>query len=53
MENLILKEGKVQNTNFADYKIPTTLDSCPGSIHLIESMDEHGPFGARGLGNPP
>jgi CO/xanthine dehydrogenase Mo-binding subunit len=52
MENLILEGGKVQNTNFADYKIPTMLDACPISTYFIESMDEHGPFGAKGVGEP-
>jgi len=52
MENLILEGGKVQNANFADYKIPTMLDSCQVKTYFIESMDEHGPFGAKGVGEP-
>jgi 4-hydroxybenzoyl-CoA reductase alpha subunit len=52
MENLILHGGKVQNTNFADYKIPTMLDTCQIKTYFIESLDEHGPFGAKGVGEP-
>jgi 4-hydroxybenzoyl-CoA reductase alpha subunit len=52
MENLILRGGKVQNTNFADYKIPTMLDTCKIETFLIETIDEHGPFGAKGVGEP-
>jgi len=52
MENLILHGGKVQNTNFADYKIPTMLDSCHTETYFIETLDEHGPFGAKGVGEP-
>jgi 4-hydroxybenzoyl-CoA reductase alpha subunit len=52
MENLVLQGGGVQNTNFADYKIPTMLDSCGVNTYLIETIDEHGPFGAKGLGEP-
>ena len=52
MENLVLKEGKVQNTNFADYKIPTMLDSCPVETRFIETIDPYGPFGAKGVGEP-
>ncbi len=52
MENLVLQGGKVQNTNFADYKIPTMLDTCQVNTYLIETIDEHGPFGAKGLGEP-
>lgn len=52
MENLILHGGKAQNTNFADYKIPTMLDTCQIKTYFIESLDEHGPFGAKGVGEP-
>jgi CO/xanthine dehydrogenase Mo-binding subunit len=52
MENLILQGGQVQNTNFADYKIPTMLDTCQVNTYLIETIDEHGPFGAKGVGEP-
>jgi len=52
MENLILQGGKVQNTNFADYKIPTMLDACRVHTYFIETIDEHGPFGAKGVGEP-
>jgi CO/xanthine dehydrogenase Mo-binding subunit len=52
MENLILQKGKVQNTNFADYKIPTMLDTCRVHTYFIETIDEHGPFGAKGVGEP-
>jgi len=52
MENLILHGGKVQNTNFSDYKIPTMLDTCQVETYFIESLDEHGPFGAKGVGEP-
>jgi len=52
MENLILQGGKVQNTNFADYKIPTMSDTCKVETYFIESLDEHGPFGAKGVGEP-
>jgi xanthine dehydrogenase molybdenum-binding subunit len=52
IEDLVLKEGAAQNTNFADYKIPTMLDACDVKTYLIETMDEHGPFGAKGVGEP-
>jgi CO/xanthine dehydrogenase Mo-binding subunit len=37
-----------------DYKIPGTLEA-PCEIHtlLIEQADETGPFGAKGIGEPP
>jgi xanthine dehydrogenase molybdenum-binding subunit len=52
IEGLVLKEGAAQNTNFADYKIPTMLDACDVKTYLIETIDKYGPFGAKGVGEP-
>jgi CO/xanthine dehydrogenase Mo-binding subunit len=52
MENLILRGGKVQNPNFTDYRIPTILDICKVHTYFIETIDENGPFGAKGVGEP-
>jgi len=52
MEALVLKNGAVQNTNFADYKIPTMLDAFDVKTYLIEPIDKYGPFGAKGVGEP-
>ena len=37
-----------------DYKLPGTMDT-PTAIHtyLIENPHEDGPFGAKGIGEPP
>ena len=45
------KNGKLLNSNFTDYKIPTTLD-VPDEIVpiIIENPQPDGPFGARGVG---
>ncbi|OFZ51728.1 MAG: dehydrogenase [Bdellovibrionales bacterium RIFOXYB1_FULL_37_110] len=45
------KNGKLLNSNFTDYKIPTTLD-VPDEIVpiIIENPQSDGPFGARGIG---
>ncbi len=45
------KEGRVINSNFTDYKIPTTLD-VPEEMHpiIVEVPQPDGPFGARGVG---
>lgn len=51
-ESYFWDNGKVLNTNFADYKIPTALDIPPISIALIESEDPNCPYGAKGLGEP-
>lgn len=56
MENLeIDADGRVRNDNFHDYRLPTIADA-PHSIEtvFIESNPAtKGPFGAKGLGEPP
>lgn len=51
-EELILKDGKVMNPSFMDYKIPTADDMPEMIIKFVENPEETGPFGARGVGEP-
>ncbi|MSP50942.1 MAG: xanthine dehydrogenase family protein molybdopterin-binding subunit [Alphaproteobacteria bacterium] len=53
-EEMVWDGGKVANPSFMDYKIPGTMDS-PMEIHsiLVENPDGSGPFGAKGIGEPP
>lgn len=52
-EELKLKDGKVLNKSFVDYKIPT-IDNAPETFIAmgVEHPEETGPFGARGIGEP-
>ena len=53
LENLVLKDGKIVNPNFAGYLIPTT-DDVPEIVPVIvEEKCPFGPYGAKGLGEPP
>ncbi|MCX8118583.1 MAG: xanthine dehydrogenase family protein molybdopterin-binding subunit [Desulfobacterota bacterium] len=52
MEQLVLKEGKVLNPDFRDYKILTAADMPPIETVVIETDDPTGPFGAKGIGEP-
>ena len=52
-EEMLIKDGQVLNPNFLDYKIPTALDMPVLSRVIVESNDENGPFGAKGVGNSP
>jgi xanthine dehydrogenase molybdenum-binding subunit len=52
MERLVLENGKVINDGFLDYKIPTIGDLPEIETILIETHDPHGPFGAKGIGEP-
>jgi len=51
-EELILKDGKVMNPSFVDYKIPTSDDMPEMIIKFVENPEETGPFGARGVAEP-
>ncbi len=53
LEEIIIDEGVMLNPQFADYKIPTTLD-CPDladyKSDIIETAHRDGPWGAKGVG---
>ncbi len=49
-EQIQIKDGKVLNPNFTDYKIPTTMDMPEIESILVETIDPEGPFGAKGMG---
>jgi xanthine dehydrogenase D subunit len=53
MEELVLSEGKILNPSFTDYLLPTFLDAPDVEAVLIEQPDPWGPFGAKGVGEPP
>lgn len=52
-EELKLKNGRILNKSFVDYKIPAA-DDMPEVLqsYRIEKEEESGPFGARGIGEP-
>jgi CO/xanthine dehydrogenase Mo-binding subunit len=52
-ERLAMKNGQIQNPSFVDYQIPTALDAPPITSLFIEEPDPTGPFGAKGIGEPP
>jgi CO/xanthine dehydrogenase Mo-binding subunit len=51
-EPLIHEKGAVLNQQFADYKLPTTMDVPKVTSILVETDDPYGPFGAKGVGEP-
>ncbi|RPJ40426.1 MAG: xanthine dehydrogenase family protein molybdopterin-binding subunit [Deltaproteobacteria bacterium] len=52
-EDCYVKKGKVEAHDFSTYLIPTSLDIPPMEIAILESGEGRGPFGARGIGEPP
>ena len=52
-EEIVYREGRVQNPNLTDYKMPTAMDAPHVRSILVECPSEVGPFGAKGVGEPP
>jgi xanthine dehydrogenase D subunit len=53
MEELIIEGGVIRNPNFTDYLLPTILDAPDVEAVLIEREGSWGPYGAKGVGEPP
>lgn len=53
MENLVSENGRIVNPNFTGYIIPTAKDAPKIYPIIVENKDKNGPYGARGLGEPP
>jgi CO/xanthine dehydrogenase Mo-binding subunit len=54
MEDVIIQDGIVRNPNFMDYLMPTSMDMPEiEKPILIEKAYKWGPFGAKGIGEPP
>ncbi len=53
MEELVVDGGVIRNANFTDYLLPTIADAPPVEMVLVEQPGSWGPFGAKGVGEPP
>ncbi|MGA7272265.1 MAG: molybdopterin cofactor-binding domain-containing protein, partial [Acidimicrobiia bacterium] len=53
MEELVMDGGMMRNATFTDYLLPTILDAPDVEALLIEGEGSWGPFGAKGVGEPP
>ena len=51
-EEVVTKDGKNMNANFRDYKLFTAEDAIKIKAPVVETYDEYGPFGAKGIGEP-
>lgn len=49
-EELFVKDGRILNFNFADYRIPRATDVPELESIIVESHEPTGPFGAKGVG---
>ena len=52
-EKLIIEKGEIKNPSFSTFLIPTALDVPDIQSLLVEHPDPRGPFGAKGVGEPP
>lgn len=52
MEELLVDKGVLLNGSFESYMIPTSMDTPPVEVKLLEIPEPYGPFGAVGLGEP-
>lgn len=50
MEHMDNKNGKIEQSSFTDYMIPTAKDTVPFQIAFVDNLYEGGPFGAKGAG---
>lgn len=53
MEELVIDGGVIRNPTFTDYLLPTILDAPEVEALLLEGEGSWGPFGAKGVGEPP
>jgi CO/xanthine dehydrogenase Mo-binding subunit len=49
-ERLVVEDGQVLTQSFMDYAVLKAEDMPEIAVRLIESVDQEGPFGAKGLG---
>src|SRR2546428_412485 len=52
-EEIVYENGRVLNANLTDYKMPTTLDMPRVETILVQHPSLVGPYGAKGVGEPP
>jgi len=53
MEEVVYGDGRILNPGFTDYILPTVRDVPEVEFVILESHDPLGPFGAKGVGEPP
>jgi CO/xanthine dehydrogenase Mo-binding subunit len=53
LEEVVMQDGRMVNAQLTNYQVPTTIDTPPVDVVLLEEPYRHGPFGAKGLGELP
>ena len=53
IEEVVMKDGRMANAQLTNYIIPTPMDAAPIDVAILERPYQHGPFGAKGVGEMP
>jgi CO/xanthine dehydrogenase Mo-binding subunit len=53
LEEVVMRDGRMANARLTDYQVPTTMDTPPIDVVMVENRYRHGPFGAKGVGELP
>ncbi|MEP6800739.1 MAG: molybdopterin cofactor-binding domain-containing protein, partial [Acidobacteriota bacterium] len=53
LEDVVFRGGAMANAQMTNYVVPTTLDTPPIDVVILESGYPHGPHGAKGIGEMP
>ena len=53
IEEVVMRDGRMANAQLTNYIIPTPMDAAPMDIGIMERPYQHGPFGAKGVGEMP
>ena len=48
-EQYVFKDGRIQNPNFTNYRVPTAMDYPEIEVHFVGKPDPNGPFGAKSI----
>jgi CO/xanthine dehydrogenase Mo-binding subunit len=53
IEEVVMRDGVMANAQLTNYIVPTTLDTPPMDVVIVEKPYAHGPYGAKGVGEMP
>ena len=46
-EETVYENGRHKAVSLLDYRVPTIIESPDITVHIVESLDPNGPFGAK------
>ncbi|MEI6668496.1 MAG: xanthine dehydrogenase family protein molybdopterin-binding subunit [Acidobacteriota bacterium] len=53
LEEVVMRGGAMANAQLTNYIVPTTLDTPPMDVVILERPYAYGPYGAKGVGEMP